>query len=78
MRALILIASLSVLVLTGCVHTHHGHWRYDDRPGYSKKQNHNRSYNRYKRPQAKHHHQAKKRHERARRDHNKRKRRGRD
>ena len=36
MRAIILIASLSLLVLTGCVHTHHGHWSYDDRPRYSK------------------------------------------
>lgn len=77
MRALILAASLSVLVLTGCVHTH-GHWGYDDRPRYSKKHHHNKSYNRYKRPQAKHHHQARKRHERSRREHHRRSRRDRD
>ena len=77
MRALILIASLSVLVLTGCVHTHSSHWRYDDRPGYSKRHNHNKSYNRYKRPQAKHHHQARKRHERPRKEHHRRMRRDR-
>ncbi|SUA51753.1 Uncharacterised protein [Oligella ureolytica] len=71
MRAIILIASLSLLVLTGCVHTH-GHWGYDDRPRYSKKHSHNKHYNqrKYKRP--KHHHVHKRSRVYAKRHHHKR------
>ena len=60
MRAIILIASLSLLVLTGCVHTHHGHWSYDDRPRYSKTYSNNKHYKQQKHPGVKHHY-AKKR-----------------
>lgn len=65
MRSLIVIMSLVILTLTGCVHTsHHGHWKRHDNHGYSKKHN-NRHYQSHKRIDAKHHHarkqQAKKR-----------------
>lgn len=46
MKTSILIIGLSTLLLTGCIHGHHGNWDRYDRDGYSERDRDNRRYDR--------------------------------
>ncbi|MFV9475053.1 hypothetical protein ACM5Q9_11595 [Advenella sp. RU8] len=46
MKTSVLVIGLSALLLTGCIHGHHGNWDRSDRDGYTERDRDDRRYER--------------------------------